>query len=141
MGSGEGCMGKKWGILVVSLLLVPFVVAAEVDISESIGMVGEQIARVLQNEYAVFLITLIVGTIMLQGFVRTGLERVPHLEASGHTKSISWALSIMIVLSFVWGSRSSGVQGLMDNLGIFKPILLVLIAVLVYKGIVKTMSS
>ncbi len=141
VGSGEGHMGKKWGIFVVLLLFVPFVAAAEIDLSEAIGIAGEQLARILQNEYAVFLITLIVGTIMLQGFVRTGLERVPQFEAGGHTKSISWALSILIVLSFVWGSRSSGVQGLLDNLGIFKPILLVLIAVLVFKGIKKTLHS
>ena len=124
--------------MIICLLLAPSVLAFEVNIADAFGMVGEQMSKILANEYAVFIITLGIGSIMLKGVIATGLAKIPQIEGSGHINSIAWSVSILAVLAFVWGSRGGGMKGLLNNLGVFKPILLVLFIILIYSGVKKT---
>tara|TARA_Y100000310_G_C20678437_1_gene814442 strand:- start:290 stop:703 length:414 start_codon:yes stop_codon:yes gene_type:complete len=135
-------MVKKWVILLVLLLFAaPALAIPEIDISESFGMVGEILSKILLNEYAVFLITIIIGSIMIKGVVASSLMRIPSIEASGHVNSISWSLSLLIVIAFVWGNKTLGVTGMMDSMGSFRYILFILLGILLYQGIRNTLTQ
>ncbi len=134
-------MKKRWLLFLITMLLVHTAAAIEMDIGQSFGKAGEMLSRILSNDYAVFFITLIIGSIMLKGLYYSGLQKIPTVEASGHASSIAWSLSILTIIAFVWANKAGGVNGLLQNMGSFRLLLLGLVFILVYSGIKKTLSG